>query len=126
MILTARDLRALLRHFELSDDGSQEDLLKRLKYFLINTDHLFGFETAKQMPMSSPQPQICEKYDKLNFVLPNVRSSDVRRQDDELLETQEDLKERDQVAPPRENLQSELMRGRGFKDRKPRVWLGWR
>ena len=47
MILTAKDLRALLKHFDLPEEGSQEELLKRLKYFLVRTDRLSGFETVK-------------------------------------------------------------------------------
>jgi hypothetical protein len=55
MILTARDLRALLKHFDLPEEGSQEELLKRLKYFLVRTDRLSGFETVKQTPPPSPR-----------------------------------------------------------------------
>jgi hypothetical protein len=54
MILTAKDLRALLKHFDLPEEGSQEELLKRLKYFLILTDRLSGFETVKQTPTPFP------------------------------------------------------------------------
>jgi hypothetical protein len=56
MILTTKDLRALLKHFDLPDEGSQEDLLKRLKYFLIRTDHLAEFESVKQPLTPSPRP----------------------------------------------------------------------
>lgn len=106
MILTARDLRALLRHFELPDDGSQEDLLKRLKYFLIKY-HLFGIETAKQTSILAPRPKICES-----------DSSNMIGQDEKPLETQDGLKEREEVTVSCGNLKSNLIRNRGFKDRK--------
>lgn len=107
MILTARDFRALLRHFELPDDGSQEDLLKRLKYFLIKTDHLFGIETAKQTSILAPRPEVCKS-----------DSSNMRGQDEKPLESQDGLKEREEVAVSCGNLESDLIRSRGFKDRK--------
>jgi len=63
MILTAKDLRALLRHFDIPDKGSQEDLLKGLKFFLIETDHLFGFGKAKLTPVLSHQPATHERHE---------------------------------------------------------------
>jgi hypothetical protein len=55
MILIAKDLRALLKHFDLPEEGSQEELLRRLKYFLVRTDRLSAFETVKQTPPPSPR-----------------------------------------------------------------------